>query len=268
MPSPPPAALASELRARLEDNAVPGRATGEKSYLKSDLDHIGVPLPAMRALVRSFVRGPGQGLGRGELAELVGELWARPVHEYRSVALLLLDAYAPVLRPDDTALLDELLRTCATWAHTDLLAPFVTGRLLLRFPGETSPAVRRWAADETQWVRRGGILSFLLALRGKDTFTPWFPVFTGAVEPLLTDDRFFVRKAIGWVLREGTKHHPQAVTGWLAGRLPQASSLTLREAVKRLPEDERRRLAAAHAIAHPRRGRRTAPTPGRAEPLP
>ncbi|CAM5718654.1 DNA alkylation repair protein [Streptomyces canarius] len=154
MHAPPPAALAAELLARLEDNAVPGRAAGEKRYLRSDLHHIGVPLPAMRGVVRSFTRRSGQGLGHAELVDLVTDLWAEPVHEHRSTALLLLDAYAPLLRPDDTALLEDLLRTCATWAHTDLLAPFAAGRLLLRHPRQTTPAVLRWTADEAQWVRR------------------------------------------------------------------------------------------------------------------
>ncbi|MFE6554060.1 DNA alkylation repair protein [Streptomyces sp. NPDC057746] len=260
MHAPPPAVLAAELRARLDDNAVPGRAAGEKNYLRSDLHHIGVPLPAMRGVVRSFTKQSGRGLGHAELIDLVTDLWAQPVHEHRSTALLLLDAYAPLLRPDDTTLLEDLLRTCATWAHTDLLAPFVAGRLLLRHPQETTPAVRRWTADEAQWVRRGGILCFIPALRGEDTFTRWFPLFTATADPLLHDDRFFVRKAIGWALREGTKHHPAAVTGWLTPRLSRASSLTVREALKRLPDDARAPLLAAHAAAHPRRGRRPAPT--------
>ncbi|MBB1261758.1 DNA alkylation repair protein [Streptomyces alkaliterrae] len=242
--------LADQLRTRLDESAVPGRAEGEKRYLKSDLDHVGVPVPAMRRMARSFTREYPD-LGRDEVIRLAEELWSRPVHEHRSLALLVLDAHVHLLVPDDMTLLERLLRQCHTWAHVDLLAPMVAGRLLLAHP-EVEPVVRRWAADEEQWVRRGGLLSFLLGLRQETEFPRWFPVFGEVVDPLLTDNRFFVRKAIGWLLREGTKHHPESVVRWLADRLDRASGLTLREAVRRLPESDRTPLLAAHAALHPR----------------
>ncbi|MGW5446160.1 DNA alkylation repair protein [Streptomyces asiaticus] len=245
MSATPPAEFhAQALRTALDRHAVPGRAAGEKRYLRSDLDHIGVPLPALRKLARSFVRSHRE-LTHDELLALVVELWKRPVHEARSVALILLDHRLDLLRTEDTAFLERLLRDCGTWAHVDLLAPFVVGRLLLREPGVLG-AVRRWAADERQWVRRGGVLSFLPAVRQEAEYPRWFPVFGEVADPLLTDDRFFVRKAIGWVLREGTGHHPRQVADWLEPRLHRVSGLTLREAVRRLDEQERRRLLAAH----------------------
>ncbi|MET9254567.1 DNA alkylation repair protein [Streptomyces sp. NPDC003717] len=252
MPEPSVTDLAGQLRDRLEHAAVPGRAAAEKRYLKSDLDHVGVPLPAMRALVRSFVRGHRE-LDHGRATALAAELWSRPVHEHRSTALLVLAGYTDRLGADDVALFEALLRQCRSWGHVDLLAPFVVGRLLPRHPG-LEEAVRRWAADPGQWVRRGGVLSFLMVLREEDDFPRWFPVFAEVAEPLLTDERFFVRKAVGWALREGTKHHPDRVADWLAERLPRLSGLTLREASRRLPEPRRAHLAAAHADLH-RRGR-------------
>ncbi|MBB1243667.1 DNA alkylation repair protein [Streptomyces durbertensis] len=242
--------LADQLRAGLDASAVPGRAEGEKRYLKSDLDHVGVPVPAMRRLVKTFTREHPD-LVRADVIRLAEELWSRPVHEHRSVALLVLDVHVHLLVPDDMTLLERLLRQCGTWAHVDLLAPTVAGRLLLAHP-EVEPDVRRWAADEEQWVRRGGLLSFLPGLRQQADFPRWFPVFGEVADPLLTDDRFFVRKAIGWMLREGTKHHPQPVTRWLSDRLDRVSGLTLREAVRRLPESDRTPLLATHAALHPR----------------
>ncbi|UYQ60969.1 DNA alkylation repair protein [Streptomyces peucetius] len=246
--------LAEEIRTRLEENAVPGRAVDEKRYLKSDLEHVGVPLPAMRRLVRDLVRSH-PGLTRDEVAELALELWSRPVHEHRSAALLILAGYVGRLEAEDTELLERLLRECHTWAHVDLLAPFVAGRLLLDRP-EAQDDIRRWAVDRKQWVRRGGILSFLLALRQEQDFPRWFPVFGEVADPLLEDDRFFVRKAIGWMLREGAKHHPGPVADWLGDRLDRVSGLTLREGARRLPDADAERLLAEYARLHPRGTRR------------
>ncbi|MFI6443620.1 DNA alkylation repair protein [Kitasatospora sp. NPDC050543] len=251
--TPPAPVLADQLRSSLEDSAVPGRAEGEKAYLKSPLEHIGVPLPGMRAVVKTFVRRY-PGLDRDTLLELAEELWDPPVHESRSCAALVLEGYVDQLLPEDTALLEQLLRECATWAHVDLIAPKVAGGMLLRHP-QTAEDFLRWSRQEDQWVRRGGILSYLLALRQVEEFPYYFKDFCDLADPLLTDSRFFVRKAIGWALREGTKHHPEEICDWLRPRLPRVSGLTLREAIRNVPEETHRELVQAHAELNGRRPR-------------
>jgi 3-methyladenine DNA glycosylase AlkD len=62
---------------------------------------------------------------------------------------------------------------------------------------------------------------------------------------MLDEKEFFIRKAIGWVLREAGKRRPADVAAWLAARTDRAAGLTVREAVKYLPEADARRLVAA-----------------------
>ncbi|HLV11498.1 MAG TPA: DNA alkylation repair protein, partial [Trueperaceae bacterium] len=71
---------------------------------------------------------------------------------------------------------------------------------------------------------------------------PVFDAFAALADPLLEDTEFFVRKAIGWVLRERTKTAPEEVHAWLMPRRRRASRLTLREASKNLPEPMRAEL--------------------------
>jgi 3-methyladenine DNA glycosylase AlkD len=71
---------------------------------------------------------------------------------------------------------------------------------------------------------------------------PVFAAFASLADPLLEDEEFFVRKAIGWVLRERTKRSPDEVVAWLLPRRHRASRLTLREASKNLPERMRAEL--------------------------
>ena len=66
---------------------------------------------------------------------------------------------------------------------------------------------------------------------------------------MLADREFFIRKAIGWVLRETAKRHPQLVADWLAPRVHRASGVTVREAVKWLPADQREALMASYREA-------------------
>ncbi|WP_431680083.1 DNA alkylation repair protein [Kitasatospora sp. KL5] len=244
MTAPPAAVLADELTAALEDSVVPGRAEQEKAYLKSSLDHLGVPVPGMRAAVRGLLRRY-PGLDRAAVLALAEELWARPLHETRSCAGFLLEARAQLLVPADTALLERMLEECDTWAHCDVIAPKAAGPLLLRYP-ETAAVLLRWSRREELWVRRGGVLGYLPAVRSPEQFPRRFGDFGRLADPLLDDPRFFVRKALGWVLREGAKHSPEEVCGWLAGRLPRVSGLTLREALRPVPQELRLRLLAPH----------------------
>jgi hypothetical protein len=93
---------------------------------------------------------------------------------------------------------------------------------------------------------------------------------------MLEETELFVRKAIGWVLREASKKRADAVADWLEPRAARASGVTIREAIKYLPEERQRRILEAHksggaVAARPRavrsaarrRGRRQRPAPGR-----
>ncbi|HEY2690168.1 MAG TPA: DNA alkylation repair protein, partial [Streptosporangiaceae bacterium] len=57
---------------------------------------------------------------------------------------------------------------------------------------------------------------------------------------------FFIRKAIGWILRDTAKLRPALVAQWLEPRAHRASGVTIREAVKPLPPDVRDQLMAAY----------------------
>ncbi|UGQ13097.1 DNA alkylation repair protein [Yinghuangia sp. ASG 101] len=247
-PEPGTAPLPADLAARVDEAlaafADPVRAEGAKRYLRSDLTHYGVAVPDIRAEVRAR-RKAHPVLTHTDVVAVTRALWARPVHETRLAACLWLEAYADRLVTDDTGLLAGMIGEADTWALVDVLAGSVAGRLLLRLP-ETVPAYRAWAAQEEMWLRRSGVLAFLLPIRSAETYARWFPVFTEVADPLLPDTRFFVRKAVGWVLREATRHHPDGVVDWVAGRLDRISGLTLREALKRVAEERKAPLIRAH----------------------
>jgi 3-methyladenine DNA glycosylase AlkD len=238
-------ATVAELDAALRGHARPERAEQEKAYLKSALVHYGVSVPATRAIARSAARG----LEHDALVALAVELWDEPmdapVHERRLLAAELLEAGVEKLGPADVPLLDRLLRECRTWALIDTLAPSVVGPLSERWPAEVEPWLDRWAVDDDFWMRRSALLAHLLPLRagGGD----WHR-FTRYADTLLPDRQFFVRKAIGWVLRDTGRRRPEMVLAWVEPRVTRMSGVTLREAVKPLdPADRERLMQAARA---------------------
>lgn len=237
---------AAELDGALRASARPGRAEQERAYLKSNLVHYGVPVPAIRALAKRA----SPGLDHDRLVAVATALWDEPVdapvHERRMLAAELLEARADLLTPADLQLLERLLRESRTWALVDTLAPSVVGALSERFPRAVEPWLDRWARDDDFWLRRSALLAHLIPLRAGHG--DWGR-FTRYADALLPDGEFFVRKAIGWVLRDTGRRRPELVLAWVEPRVAVMSGVTVREAVKPFDPDTRDRLLAAHRAA-------------------
>lgn len=185
-------------------------------------------------------------MDRDALVALVELLWASGVHELRMAGIELLALYADRVRHDDIDLLELLLRTARTWALVDGLAATVVGALVDRDP-DLSAVLDRWAVDEDFWIRRSALLALLRPLRagGGD-----FERFGRYADAMLEEKQRFIRKAIGWVLRDTARKRPDLVFDWLLPRAARASGVTLREAIKPLSEEQR-----AAVLARARRRR-------------
>ncbi len=221
----------------------PSRAASEQRYLKSTLDFTGTTVPAARAIVTAWRRAHPD-LKRQHLTQLAAALWDRPLFECKMAAVILLTDRRRLLEAEDGDLVEHFLRTSGTWALVDGLASDVMGSLTDRFP-ELLSVLDRWAADDDFWIRRSALLTLLGPLR-RGELANWAR-FTEYAEAMLGEREFFIRKAIGWVLRETAKKHPDLVADWLAPRVHRASGLTLREAVKWLPAPSRDALLAERA---------------------
>ncbi|MDA0336639.1 MAG: DNA alkylation repair protein [bacterium] len=228
--------LAENLSRRLQDLGTPERAVGEKAYLKSDLQHFGVTVPVIRGTVKHFlVDTPIE--KRAAVTGLVRALWQEPIHERRVAAIEIITFRRDVLRRPDLPLLERLLRECRGWALLDNLAT-QAGLLLESLSGAT-PVLDRWATDEDFWMRRAALLADLLPLReGRGDFAR----FSRYADMMLEEKEFFIRKAIGWVLRDLSRQRPELTIGWSAPRLHRMSGVTIREVVRRLEPDIAGRL--------------------------
>lgn len=148
-----------------------------------------------------------------------------------------------LLSAADLPWLVELAHTGACWAHVDYLVTKVIGPLVDAAP---HAFVRRHARDPDSWIRRVALLAQLRPLRrgGGD-----FALFVEIAVPMLGEREFFIRKAIGWVLREVSKIRPALVGDFLATHGVACSGVTLREATKYLPPAMRPTASAAATSA-------------------
>jgi 3-methyladenine DNA glycosylase AlkD len=206
--------------------------------LKSDLEFIGVAAKPLRTVARSFLAEHPE-VGRAALLELVQDLWQRPVFELKAVAVALLERRIRSLEAADLVLVEELLRRSHTWALVDWLCTKVAAPLVESDPEATTPVLERWSTDDDFWLRRASMLAQLPALSAGSGD---FELFASFAARMVEEKEFFIRKAIGWVLRDVSKKRPQLAYEFLSEHIHEVSGLTLREGSKYLPEAQRDEL--------------------------
>jgi 3-methyladenine DNA glycosylase AlkD len=235
----------ADLIAQLRAQGTPERAAGEKKYLRSDLQFHGVTVPRCTALLKAWLKAHPN-LTSEEMSALAAALWASDWHEERTLAIFLMEERRKLLSLDHLPVIETMMREANTWAHIDEIAVHLVGALLERHPDAMRPHLLRWAGDANFWVRRVPVLAQNGQFRkgGGD-----FALFEQIAAPMLDeskawskDERFFIRKAIGWALRELCKHHPDWVVDFINRHHPRMSGLTLREATRKLPPEWAERL--------------------------
>ncbi|TSI19657.1 DNA alkylation repair protein [Brevibacterium aurantiacum] len=244
--------LAEVLDRELRYRGSSERATKERAYLKSELVHYGVGVPATRGVVREVLRTSE--LKHDGVIALAEQLWdyARdadgmeqaasrtPVYELRSAATMVLIHKQDHLGADDIDLFERLPRQAHTWALVDPLAGDAIGPLS-EHDAKFDPTLERWAGDEDLWIRRSALLAHLRPLReGRGDFAR----FSRFADAMLEEKEFFIRKAIGWVLRDTARTRPDMVFDRMRPRAHRASGVTMREAVKHLSPKQRDALLA------------------------
>jgi len=231
------AVMARELVQDLEAAGSRPRAEQERRYLKSHLTFLGVPVPVIRRQATAFARGHGH-LDRPGLRRLTQALWSTDVHEARSLGIAICERRIDVLRPADLTWLIALVNRANTWAHVDWLAIKVIGGLVARTP-RLEAKLPAWARHRNFWVRRTAVLALhdqLIAGAGD------FDRFARIAASLLDEREFFIRKAIGWVLRSTARKTPARTIAFVERHASEMAGVTFREATRNLSSAQQTRL--------------------------
>jgi 3-methyladenine DNA glycosylase AlkD len=217
-------ALVATVRAELAARARPDKAPDMQAYLKSAMPVYGVPRAGHREVARLVAPLDGFEAWRA----FVLELWRGAEHrEERYVALdvLALPRYRAYRTMAVLPLYEELIVTGAWW---DLVDPVATRRLEELWP-DVVPVLREWSVSEDMWLRRSAIIAQVHRKADTD-----FVLLTELIEPNRGDREFFIRKAIGWALREYSKTAPDAVAAYCDTH--ELSGLSRREALKHVSQ--------------------------------
>lgn len=228
-------ALVADARAKLAASADPGRAPAMRAYMKSALPFHRVGSARVATIVREVV-GDHPLAARDEWEATVRALYDEATHrEERYVALGLARhrRYAAFRDPASMALWRHLVVTGAWWDLVDDVASHHVADVLARHRDAVTDELYAWATAEHLWLRRASIICQLPAKQATD-----LALLTYAIEANLEGTRFggefFVRKAIGWALRQHARTDPAWVRAFLAEHGARLSGLSRREAAKHL----------------------------------
>jgi len=160
------------------------------------------------------------------------ELWrGAGFREERYAALILAgDRRARAFQtPDQLPLYEELIVTGAWWDYVDEVASRRIGPILLAHPAELAPTMRSWSRSDDLWKRRASIISQLRFKERTD-----LGLLYDCIGPSIGSREFFLRKAIGWALREYAKTDPEAVRLYVSDHEADLSGLSRREALRQI----------------------------------
>ena len=222
-----PHPLLAAILAELAPLGLPQKAVAAAAYLKSDLQFLGVTASVVREVALRHYKAAGKP-DRAALQQLAQAAWATGSHDARAVACVVLEKWPQSLLVADLPWLKELVRHSNSWAYVDVLAVHVVGNIAACQPQPTKLALSAWATDGNFWVRRAALLALLGEMRHGGGFDS--AQFEAWAVPMLPDREFFIRKAIGWVLRDVSKRQPEFVRGFIDRHRAKMSGLTLREA--------------------------------------
>ena len=226
----PRADLVAAVRATLLEAADPDRAAPMQAYMKSTMPYYGVRMPDVRRRVRLVLNDLK--IGDREVWEAtIRQLYDGATHREERYAALTLASHRYyrdfATAPRSLTLYEHLIRTGAWWDLVDETSHRV-GDVLRGHRDDVSAVIREWSTAGDLWVRRSAIICQV----GHKTDTD-LALLSDAIEPNIPDRDFFIRKAIGWALREVAYVEPEWVHSFI-DKHPSLAPLSVREAVKHI----------------------------------
>lgn len=205
---------------RNEENAV-----YMKKYMKDKFDFLGIKSSKRKELQKEFFKDIDKNSPIDKT--LVNNLWNENYREYQYLAIDYLIKKKKQLEKDDILFIKELITNKSWWDSVDLIASHLLGEICKLYPELVDEYIIDWSKDENLWIRRSTILYQLKYKENVDT-----NILERVIRNNKEDNDFFIRKAIGWMLREYSKTNKEWVNVFISKN--ELSKLSIKEASKYL----------------------------------
>jgi len=227
------APLLQALDAALRAHAQPAKAGAMQAYMKSAQPFLGIDAPLRRRLVAAAAKDHPI-TDAPTLQATVLQLWRSATHReqrYAALDLLRVPRHRRLVGIGLLPAVHEMLTTGPWWDHNDEISGQVLPLLLQRHPAEMKPLLRDWARGSDLWLRRAAMLAQRGLKAGFDAVLLYDCILPSLGDTPLARE-FFIRKGMGWALRERSYDAPDEVQAFCTEYAAQLSPLSLREALK------------------------------------
>ncbi len=199
-------------------------ALNMKKYMKNNFYFYGIKAPIRKEITRNFLRKENIP-HLSKIQKISVEIWNKPEREFQYFGMELLTKYQKLVEYDYINHFEYLITTKSWWDTVDFIAVNLVSKHFLNYPELITPTTKRWVESDNIWLQRTAIL-FQLKYKSNTDLALLFNYIN-----MLSDSKeFFIRKAIGWALREYSKTDPNTVINFVNSN--KLSGLSKREALK------------------------------------
>ena len=213
------------LRKAFELIADKDMAKGQQAYMKNLFPFFGIKTDDRRTITKAHFKEKGL-LDEATLHEVVKELWELPNREYQYAGQELLHFHRKTFTIHIIKCIEHCITNKSWWDTVDALNTMAAGVYFEHFPQKISSVTGRWNGSDDMWLNRSSLLFQLKYKQKTDT-----ALLASYIETLAPSKEFFIRKAIGWILREYAKTNPDWVREFVETH-GELSGLSKREALK------------------------------------
>ncbi len=226
--------ITEAIREGLKKETNPEDAVQKQRYMKTDQKFYGVRTPVIRHMVKDTLKEYGN-LSRDDYSVVISELWSGIYREEMYSAIFIAESVTKYIDKTSLPIYEEMIYTSTNWDLLDGIASHLISPLILKHR-ELEKELERWSRSTHLWTRRASILAFL---HHKEQAN--LPLLEKLILSLAADKEFFIRKAIGWILRDMSYKHPEWVRNFIDTHENELSPLSKKEGMKALNRMESRK---------------------------
>lgn len=198
-----------------------------KAYMRGQYEYLGLKSPVRREAIKPFIVHV-KNWGIQDIITLASALWALPEREYKYTAMDILGKHMKKMDEDCISFVIDLILAESWWDTVDYLASTLIGHLMKKYPDQRPAYVEEWIKNDNIWIKRTALIFQLKYKQETD-----IDLLEYLIQQEMTHPDFFIRKAIGWSLRQYSRYNPDRVLAFVRAN-PQLSPLSQREALRLL----------------------------------
>lgn len=218
----------TELEKDFEAAAHTENAEQMTAYMKNNFEFYGLKSPLRKQIQRPYLLK--KTLPPKDVAiEILLKTWEKPQREWQYFGCEFIAKYKKELAPEDLNWIQHIITHKSWWDSVDFISSHLLGAYFGQFPERIMPTIEEWAKTDHLWLHRS-LLLFQLKYK-KQTQTD---ILENVILLWIDRKEFFIRKAIGWVLREYAKTDSKWVIDFVNKYKDRLSPLSKKEALKHL----------------------------------